>query len=111
MGDMESVQQQLKCSNNDNDLTTTTAPTDFINSLQWVNASENTNTSRENIGTRSYLVKIISTQFLEFLCYGEVIISLLKTAKADANERCKHHTWSHHFELQTSQSEEHTTAL
>jgi hypothetical protein len=26
MGDMESVQQQLKCSNNDNDLTTTTSP-------------------------------------------------------------------------------------
>jgi hypothetical protein len=26
MGDMESVQQQLKCSNNDNDLITTTSP-------------------------------------------------------------------------------------
>jgi hypothetical protein len=37
---------------------------------------------------------------------GQVIINLPKTAKADADERCKHHTWSHHFELQTSQSEE-----
>jgi hypothetical protein len=26
MGDIESVQQQLKCYNNDNDLTTTTSP-------------------------------------------------------------------------------------
>jgi hypothetical protein len=34
---------------------------------------------------------------------GQVIISLPKTAKADADECCKHHTWSHHFELQTSQ--------
>jgi hypothetical protein len=41
----------------------------------------------------------LSIDFLGFLCYGEAIISLPKTAKADAEERCKHHTWSHHFEL------------
>jgi hypothetical protein len=36
----------------------------------------------------------------------EEIISLPKTAKANADERYKHHTWNHHFELQTSKSEE-----
>ncbi len=34
MGDMESVQQQLKCSNNDNDLTTTTCPLTSSNTTQ-----------------------------------------------------------------------------
>jgi hypothetical protein len=48
----------------------------------------------------------LNIDFMGFLCYGEVIISLPKTAKADAEERCKHHTWNHHFELQTSQSKE-----
>jgi len=34
MGDMESVQQQLKCSKNDNDLTSTTCPLTSSNTIQ-----------------------------------------------------------------------------
>jgi hypothetical protein len=41
MGDMESVQQQLKCSNNDIDLTTTTSP--LTSSTPYSGANENTN--------------------------------------------------------------------
>jgi hypothetical protein len=53
-------------------------------------------TEREARERRSTKLNI---DFLGFLCYGEVIINLPKTAKADAEERCKHHTWNHHFEL------------
>ncbi len=60
-------------------------------------------TEREARGRKSTKLSI---DFLGFLCYGEVIINLPKTAKADAEERCKHHTWNRHFELQTSQLEE-----
>jgi len=40
MGDMKNVQQQLKCSNNDNDLTTTTSPLISSNTTQKKNSPQ-----------------------------------------------------------------------